>query len=618
MEIELKEIRDFIAAYSPFNLLADSTLDDLPRSVSIKYLRRGQPLVSDKHTEPCLYLIRSGALERRNQASELLEKLAEGDIYADLCKLRATESRVVAVEDTLLYLVSCRIINEFCEQSDKFNLYLTESIDKRLKRAVVLSQKCTQAYQVMQLEVGHLTDRTPVTIDSSTSIQKAAQAMSAENVSSILIMSDDELVGMITDRDLRNRCVAGSVSRKRPVSDIMTTDLFTMEYDQLLSEALILMTRHQVHHLPILKQQKPIGNLTVSDIIRHIGTNPAFIASDINKANSLDALIKISQKIPELQLQLALTNTTAKHISEVISTITDVITRRLLELAEEKLGPPPVPYVWAAGGSQARNEQTSHSDQDNALIIDNAMRPEYDDYFSHLSRFVSDGLDQCGYYYCPGDAMATNPKFRKPLKDWQQYFTDWIERPERKALMLSSIFFDMRAVYGEKALLEELQQQILRKTKINRIFIAHMVSNALTHKPPLGFFRSFVLVHDGDHDNTLDIKHRGVVPIVDIARVYALAGGIKAVGTIDRLKEAQQSGALSREMAENLIDAYELISRLKIQHQANLIRQARKPDNFLHPDTLSGLERDHLKDAFGVIKTMQDVLENRHQASRLA
>jgi CBS domain-containing protein len=273
--------------------------------------------------------------------------------------------------------------------------------------------------------------------------------------------------------------------------------------------------------------------------------------------------------------------------------------------------------VWLAGGSQGRNEQTSHSDQDNALFISDDMQPGHDEYFVALARFVSDGLNACGYVYCPGQAMASNQEWRQPIRVWRKYFSRWIDEPEKKSLMLSSIFFDLRPVYGESSLFESVQQEILQKTQHNGIFIAYMVANALTHRPPLGFFRNFVLIHDQEHDHTLDIKHRGIVPIVDIARVYALSDGLPACNTTDRLRMAHESGSMSQEMSENLIDSLEYIASLRIQHQAEQIRQGIQADNFVDPKTLSGLERGHLKDAFIIIKEMQEVLESRHQSARI-
>jgi CBS domain-containing protein len=619
MEIELLEIREFLAQREPFSSLPPAVLDQLPRDMEIRYLRRQSPFPPQDTTRGYLYIIRSGCIDLRNSDGNLAEKLGEGDLYTTECQLVDLSEglRGTAAEDSLIYLIGCETLQELKRQSEDFNRHFSASLRERLQLAVRRVQGLgdnTAAY--MTVEVKDLIRKQAITIDAATSIQEAARVMTGNSVSSVMIMEDGKLAGLITDRDLRMRCVAEGLAVTEPVSRIMTTEVETIEDKELVIQALLTMTRLHVHHLPVVQDGHLVGMLTASDLARHQATNSAFIATDIRKSQTIGDLAQVSRKLPELQLQLANSSATALHIGEAISCITDSITNRLLEMAEEQLGPPPVPYVWVAGGSQARREQTSHSDQDNALIIDDEMSPADDKYFEKLARFVSDGLNACGFYYCPGDAMATNPQWRQPLSVWRRYFDDWIHRPEPKALMLSSIFFDLRAIGGATWLLNRLQHEVLEKTRQNRIFIAFMAANALQHRPPLGFFRTFVLISGGEHDDTFDIKHRGIVPITDLARVYALSEGLTAVNTTERLREARECGALSGEMGENLEDALEFIASLRIQHQASQIRNGQAPNNYLAPDGLSELEREHLKDAFKVIQTMQETLSNRYQGGR--
>ena len=613
MEIELIEIRDFIMAHPPFDVLDKTSLNEITNALTIKYMRRGSLFSELNETNKYLYIIRTGAIEFRDKDNQLSDKLAEGDIYFSEDKKRNIEqAQAISVEDTILYLLPIEKLNQFRQQNEEFDQHFNQSINERLRNAVELTHAADMRdLSAMQLEVNSLTDRKPVIVDSSMIIQSAAQLMTKEQVSSILITENDVLKGLLTDQDIRSRCVAQNLSFTQPVSSIMTTDLETVEHKTLLSEALLAMTRKQVQHLPIVKKQTPIGILTSSDIVRHLTTNPTLIATDIYKANSIKALKKISVRLPELQLQLSLSSATAKHIGEVFSSITDAITCRLIELAEVELGSAPVKYVWAAGGSQARNEQTSHSDQDNALIISNEYKDEHADYFKALANFVCDGLNDCGYVYCPGNAMASNVEWRQPVKIWHSYFSKWISEPEPKSLMLSSIFFDLRPIYGDTSLFDELQSKMLSKTKKNQLFISHLIGNALTHKPPLGFFRNFLMVQNDKHKNSLNIKHRGIVPIVDIARVVALKYGLKETNTVERLYAAFECKGISREMHGNLIDALEFISSLRIRHQAEQIRKGVDADNFLPIEELSGLERSHLKDSFEIIKTMQQFFESR-------
>ena len=614
MEIELEEIRNFIAQHPPFDVLEPEILNTVTKQLTIRYFRRGN-VFPETESVNNLVIIRTGAIEFRDSQDQLIDKLAEGDVYLPgyYQNFNSGEIKGVCAEDSLVYVFPFEKLEKLRQQSRNFDLQFNQSINERLRHAVELTHAADMRdLSAMKLEVSGLTDRVPVIVDAATSIQEAAKIMTAEFVSSILVTENNQLAGLLTDRDIRSRCVAKGIALDQPVSLIMTTDLETITDTSLLSEALLAMTRNQIHHLPVLRKGEAVGVLTTSDIVRHLTTNPALISTDIYKANSVEALIKISSRLPELQLQLSLSSATAKHIGEVFSSITDTISSRLCELAEAEYGAAPVNYVWTAGGSQARNEQTSHSDQDNALLISDEYKPEHEAYFSALANFVCDGLNSCGYVYCPGNAMASNPQWRQPVMVWKTYFEKWIATPEPKSLMLSSIFFDLRPVYGDFDLFTGLQKDVLEQTKHNELFISLMVGNALTHQPPLGFFRNFVMVQDEQHKNTLDIKHRGVVPIVDIARVLALDNGLAEVNTIERLDAAYQCKALSHEMHQNLTDALEFIASLKIRHQAKQIKAGLSGDNYLPPGELSGLEKSHLKDSFAIIKTMQQFFESRY------
>jgi len=314
-----------------------------------------------------------------------------------------------------------------------------------------------------------------------------------------------------------------------------------------------------------------------------------------------------------LQQQLVKMGATAEHVGKGVTAVTSAITRRLIEMAEQELGPPPVAYAWIAAGSHARREQTTHSDQDNALIIADELTEEDEDWFDALAKYVCHGLAACGYIYCPGEVMAMNPRWRQPQSVWLGYFRQWINTPSPKALMYSSIFFDLRTIHGDESLLKAVRKEILQLTPKNALFLAHLTVNALKLRPPLGFFRDFVLVHDGKHNDTLDLKHNGISTIVDLARIYALAEGIPAVNTIERLKQTAASPSLSRDGAANLLDAFEFIGTLRIQHQARQIAAVQTADNFMSPKEISRLEREHLKDAFKVIQTMQSSLEMRYR-----
>jgi CBS domain-containing protein len=621
MDVELIEIRDFLARHHPFSLLPDEVLDQLPKRLSVRYFRRGTTLPPSDGVADDLYVLRRGAVELRDAQGELMGKLAEGDLCTKACLPEEPGAQYLGatVEDTLAYLLPCTELAELRARHPAFAAHFEQPMGERLRTALAeIKDTSASSTGLMTIRVGDLVRSTLVEATPETTIQAAAQLMTEHHVSSLVIMEGKRLAGIITDRDLRSRCLAAGLSRQRPVSEIMTTSLQTTNVATLGFEALLTMTRLNVHHLPVLDGEQVCGVISTTDLTRFQSANAVYLVGDIHKARDLDTLVQISRKVPDLQINLVSGGATADQVGQAVSAVTDAITKRLIELAEAELGAPPVPYAWMAGGSQARREQSSHSDQDNALLIADHAKPEDDAYFAALAKRVNDGLDACGYYYCPGDVMASNEKWRQPLRIWRKYFTNWIERPEPMALMLSSVFFDLRAIHDPEGLFEELSEHILQHSRANRIFIAYMAANALKHRPPLGFFRNIVLIHGGEHDHTFDLKHRGVVPVVDLARVYALSAGIGAINTLERLRAAGETTALSRDGAANLIDALEFIGTLRVQHQARQLRRGEKADNYLSPDELSPLERGHLKDTFIFINTMQESLGQRYQAGRFA
>lgn len=459
--------------------------------------------------------------------------------------------------------------------------------------------------------------REPVVLPPTATIREAAALMREQRVSSVLIVEQGQLFGIVTDRDLRNRAIADGLDTDRPIIDVATVAPLTIDLRSTAFDALLLMTRQNVHHVPVMEGSRVAGMITATDLTEHHTTSAVFLAGEIYKQSSVEGLQRASARIRQLQVNLAAADATAYATGQVITAMTDALTTRLLQLAEAQLGPPPVDYAWVAAGSQARCEQTARSDQDNCMVLDDAYdEARHGEYFRSLARFVCDGLDACGYVYCPGEMMAMTDAWRQPQQRWKQYFRRWIGEPEPKALMLTCVFFDLRLVYGRADLLDALRDDMLQRTRGNGIFLAYMVSNALSRRPPLSMFGRITPARSGEQRGKIDLKHLGIVPVVDLARVYALAGGHEAVNTYDRLEVAASSREVSEQSARDLRDALEYLAVTRIHHQVRQIEAGQPADSYLALNELSNFQRTQLKDAFAVVQTLQNVLGQRHQTGR--
>jgi len=470
---------------------------------------------------------------------------------------------------------------------------------------------------LMNTPVRALVKRAPVTVSPHVSIREAAELMRTQRVSSVLLVEQGHLFGLVTDRDLRNRALATGLDTSLPVLEIATVAPLTIPIEAPGFEALLLMARHNIHHVPVLDGKEVAGMITATDVTEQHSTSAVFLAGDIHKQTTLDGLVACAAKVRTLQRHLAAAGASAYSTGHIVTAITDALTSRLLTLGELKFGPAPVEFAWVAAGSQARHEQTAKSDQDNCMVLDDAYdEAQHGAYFKQLATWVCDGLAACGYIHCPGEMMAMTDKWRQPRRVWAQHFRKWVDTPEPMALMLTCVFFDVRVVHGSTELLDGLRREVLARTRDNRLFLAHMVGNALKSHPPLGLFGGISTARSGEHKGTVDLKMNGIVPVIDLARVYALAAGHAAVNTHDRLAHAADSGEISPQGVRDLRDALEFLSMIRIRHQSRQIAAGLPADNHLRPDELSNFERSQLKDAFGVVKSLQDVLGQRYQTGR--
>ncbi len=632
MEAEVREIRDHVGRHPPFDGLSDDLLDQVAGAVEIAYFKAGATISERDGEVQALSYIRSGAVEVFRYNGQLYDRLAEGDIFGqfDLLRNRQVRFPVQAIEDTLLYLVPKPVFDHLCAADDRFADFV-ELSRSRLKSTV---EQSLRDNDMITTRVRRLISRLPVMIEASATAQEAARLMTENDVSSVLLLEpgDDEdtgrvfadaegrkwlLAGMVTDQDLRQRIVAEGAPARTPLAAISHGGLITIQSDESVNEAMLTMLRNNIQRLPVLHRRRPVGVVQLSDIVRYETNNSVYLVNNISSRTSVNALARLTPEVRASFVRLVDEGATSRMIGGAMSSVGRTLMRRLVELAEDELGAPPIPYCFMVHGSLARNDQSITTDQDNALVLHDSFDPKrHDEYFQELARQVSDGLDACGYPYCKGGVMATNNAWRQPLARWKRYFGDWIANPDPQRLLHSSIFFDLDAVHGEERFVEELQDLIAARAKASPGFLAALARNALSRTPPLGFFRTFVLEHDGRHNNTINIKGRGIAPLNDVIRVHALGVGSRAQNGFERLDEVSEARALPAGHTERLSHALEFLSMVRMRHQAREIREDHEPHNAIQPEHIPDSERHNLKEAFQVLSNAQNFLRFRYPTPR--
>jgi len=599
---ELQPIVDFMRKLAPFDSLPEHSLKQCCQVLTIAYYSKQQKLVPVDSNEPQLYIVRSGAFEVTTEDGDLIDRVGEGQYFGFSGMLSGEKvvNQIHILEDGLVYHLSAKMFDQLRANSQSFDRFFNQAFAKRLR-----NQGTLQSKDISTARITHIMSKDLTTITADASIHQAALLMSKKRLSSLVVIAQEKLCGILTDRDLRNRVLAKGLNGDLLVGQIMTKDPTTIEPNALIFEAMLKMSENNIHHLPVVHEDKPMGIITSTDLIRSQSSQPLLLIGQIERQNSLEALIKVSQKIPDLLRNLISSDAKAIEIGRILTSVTDSLTRRLIVLKQKQLGPAPMGFCWLAFGSQGRQDQMAGSDQDNALILERATTAQEKNYFKQLSEYVCSALNECGFPLCPGNIMAQNPQWQLTLQQWQQQFSSWVKTPKPSALLNATIFFDMRGVFGDFSLFNTLQSSVLKNTKGNAIFIAALSQNALQSTPPLGFFRSFVIERDGSEVKGIDLKHKGNALINDIVRIYALAAGVEEVNTTKRLESLMAKSKIDKDIAMSLLDAWEFIAHKRLTNQGLQFNNAEPVSNYILPDSLSSLVRHQLKDAFKVIHEAQ-------------
>ncbi len=607
---ELSEIAGFLGASPPFNELEPIDLEASASALRITYHPQGERF--DRSARPeGLRILRSGAVDIRDGEGTLLDRLGEGESFhigglsAELGEVTAT-----VIEDALIYLLPDENYQVLRTTHRSIDRYFSGQRSRRLRRAARYEP---QPHSMMR-EVHTVMSTRLLTVTPADTVQAVTGQMSERRVSSAFVVEDGALRGIVTDRDIRQRYAALGLPPSTPITDIMTPDPESITRSDTLFGTMLLMTQRGYHHLPVMADDELVGIVTTSDLILARQDDPVYLVQHVSRAGSVESLKELVGGMPNLLVQWVNSGMRAQQVSRLLTAISDAVAIRLIQLAEARLGPAPIPYCWLGFGSQARGEQLLGADQDNGLVLSDDYDDSHADYFEALANFVCDGLNDCGYDYCNGKVMASNPEWRQPLANWLRYVDKWTNAPTPDAVMRVSIFFDLRGIHGDTGLAQKIQAHMLERASSNSIFLAALAANALDASPPLGIFRRFVVDRDGEHRDSLDLKKRGVLLATDTARLHALAHKVDAVNTDERLQALARGKHMTIGDSRNLADALRFMQQLRIRHQADQVSRGETPDNFLNPNELPKLAREQLRDAFKILDDTQAALRQKYRA----
>ncbi len=573
-----QDVAGFLGSRPPFNAVGPDDLSRVAAVTGVEVSPRGATIFS-QGAGPVqdLRMVRSGSVEVVYDG-RVLDRLGPGELFGQASMISGlpTGFEARAGEDTVCYRIPADVVRP------------------------LLARQPVGA--LIEEPVGTLIRRAPVVCPGGTPIRAAAQQMTAAGASAILVRHGDTF-GIVTDSDLRTRVIAAGLSPDEPVSAVMTEPAYTVRADRLAGDVLLDMLERNVHHLPVLSAAgELLGVVDDGDLVAAEGRLPLLLRRAIGLAQTPAAVAAAAAGLGPAIIALCDARVPAEQVAAVRSVVLDALTRRLTELAIRDAGPPPAPFTWFALGSLARRETVPSSDVDSALAWQ-GDDPGPAGYFQRLAATVNDGLRACELAPDAHGANAANPLFARSLGSWRALTGRLSEHPEQEeALLLASLVTDARPVFSTGAWTGgSLWPAAPGPADLRRL----LAEFALSFRPPTGFWREFVVEHSGERRGQLDLKHGGLIPIVDLARWAGMGAGVTSGSTLDRLRAAGAAGTIEDTEAQTLTEAFEFIFALRLDHQVEQLRRGQPPDDFIDPKTLNPLARSYLREAFRAVASVQ-------------
>jgi CBS domain-containing protein len=599
----MEQLNTFLARYPPFNALDPETLRAAAADVTQRSYQAGEiVLVEDGLPASALWVLLSGSIELLHEG-EAIQVLEPGECFGhpSLLTGMAPAFSVRAREPSTCAVFSAQMARRVLG-TEAGVAYVATSMRKRMTRTghtvhALLDVGTTPVSAIM---------RPPEFCEPEDSIRQAAVRLGEPGVSALLVRLDGEL-GMVSDGDIRAGVAAAEVPLDAPVRRLARVPVPTVPATQLAVEATIDMLETGSAHMAVLDGERVCGVLSAADLVGLDARSPIAVRHMILRARDEHELIRAVGHLPRLFQLLERAGVPSRELGRVLSLQHDAVVARLIDFSIWSRSPAPVAWTWLDLGSAARREFTLASDQDNALAYATPPAGEeadVDAWFERLGADVNGGLVRCGIGLDNNGVLAGKRLWRMSESDWLRTFDEALAEPTESHLIRATVAFDFRATAGGLEVTPGLSDRI-RTARDHSGFMRLLARSAAGFPVALGFRGQLAKGKDGDPAGRLDLKRGAIIPLVNVVRFHALANGVTISPTADRIEAVAHVGGFDGSTADGLLEAYNVVSRIRFSHHAALIAAGKRPENLIDPDELPPIARGELRDALHVVRRAQ-------------
>lgn len=633
-----EHIADFLKEYPPFDNLTFQELSVIATNIRVLNLEKNKTLFQiDDKLHDTFYVVASGVVHLSviaDAEETLLNKCHAGDIFG-LRPFFAKNNYMMtakAREESIIYAIPILAFRPFVANNPDVLNFLLESFatntwnskDKENLRGKLATDNVFYVDQKSEMQYFQSLsyNKSPVMGKPQEAAKDIAFRMT-ENLSTSVVISENNLpIGIVTQTDMCSKIATGQFPLTTPIATIMSSPVVTVVENVSLAEAQLLMLKNNVTHLCVTldgtDKSTIKGVISEHDLIIAQANNPGVLIKEIKRASAAKELKQIRERLSELIQNSIHKNIPLSHINNIASEINSAILKRAVELSILDLGSPPARFAWFSIGSQGRKEQLLLTDQDSLLVFEDVAPEKYRDvrdYFLKLGKKTTFILEKTGYSLCPNGHMASNMLWCKSFTDWKKQYDSWMNTPGENSDDLSSIFFDLDLVFGEKKIFEALENIIYKNLENNSLFFDFLGNDALRKNAPLTFFKKFAIEEEGPNKDRFDIKTKALMPLIDGARLFALQFNIKSLNnTYLRFKQLAIVDEKNADVYLNCAEAFLVLSKYRVN-------EGLKNENsgqYINLDELSKLDKQKLKSAFVPMKELEELIKSNFKLTQFS
>jgi CBS domain-containing protein len=589
------EARAFIEKVRPFDVLNGDELARVAEQLTPGRFAPGELILRRWSNPSALFVVADGLVEEADQAGPVA-LYSQGDSFDSMGLIRGrSEHSFVARNSSTCYLLPARMFHALSRSNPRFRDHYQRDVGRRLD-TLVAAQQQREASSFLLAKIGEGNLHPPVFVGPETTIKQATQFMQMREATAVLVR-DGERIGIFTERDVRERMVLMGLPETTPIGGLANYDLITLDREDFLFNALVLMTERAIRHVVVTRGGEIEGLFEQADLLGYLSNSSYVIASKVDRAITLEDLKAASDAIPKLIRSLFERGVKPRYIARIVNDLNRKTFRRVFTLIApaEMQGR----CCLMVMGSEGRGEQLLRTDQDNGLIFrDEPDMAERDAFAGAFSQ----ALTELGYPPCPGNVMVSNPEWAKSLDAYKLDLRRWVSHPSGDAFLKLAILIDASAVPGDGALLSDLKAHLLDLVKREEAFCGHFAKATLAFATPLGFFNRFLVEEGPNGIKGLDIKKGGIFPVVHGVRSLALEYRVAETNTISRVQALSGRGPFSEGFTADLIEAFDFMVMLRLREQFAALDRGESYGNIIDVAHLGSFERNLLRDSLKIVK----------------